>query len=194
MASKIKMIQELLIGAFIDFVPDGSNIGTVEVPSLTSKTAKPTTDEVWREYNIGRSTSSKYDPKTKDLTPREWSNESGGYSERTDSYVTEDAFLVKSVDFNELYHRLMFGLADEIEDDTAQTLFEKSTRYLDGWTRITRRSDDGSILCQFEMHARYRIAEFPEDKNEKGSPGIRIVHLKDADQAMEPIVFNPVAA
>jgi len=188
------MIQELLIGAFIDFVPDGSNIGTEMAPSLTSKTAKPTTDEVWAEYNIGRLTSAKYDPKTKDLPAREWANESGGYSERVDSYVTEDAFLAKSIDFNELYHRLMFGLVAEIEDDIAQIAFEKVTRFLDGWTRITRRADDGSILCQLEMHSRYRIAEFPEDKNEKGSPGIRIVHLKDADPAMETIVFNPIAA
>lgn len=189
MASKFGEIVERLTGAEVFFAPDGSNLGTVETPDLVTKTNKPSGAE-WDDYNLGRVTTAKYDPKTKDRT-REWGLPTGGFKVRTDTIVIEDAFDFTMIDFAAtLFDQLMFGMETEPVDNVSQQVFKSATRYKDGWIFLKRYNEDGSILCKLELHVRLTLKTIPEDKNEPGSPVLRVAHLADG-AALDTIIFNP---
>lgn len=189
MASKFGQLVERLVGAQIHFVPDGSNLGTVETPDLVSRTNKPSGAE-WTDYDLGRVNAAAYTPKTKDRT-REWALPTGGYKERTDTVVIEDAFDFEMIDYAAtLFDQLMFGLASEPVDGVSQQAFVSATRHKDGWIKLIRYNEDGTILCQAELHVRLTLKTIPEDKNEPGSPVLHVALLADGG-ALDTIVFNP---
>lgn len=189
MASKFGELVERLVGAQVYFAPDGSNLGTVEVPDLVSKTNKPSGAE-WADYDLGRVNTAAYTPKTKDRV-REWALPTGGFKERTDTIVIEDAFDFTMIDYAAtLFDQLMFGLASAPVDNVSQQAFASATRYKDGWIQIKRYNEDGSVLCTAELHVRLTLKTIPEDKNEPGSPVLRVALLADGG-ALDTIVFNP---
>ncbi|MEI8038403.1 MAG: hypothetical protein WCJ14_08435 [Verrucomicrobiota bacterium] len=191
MASKFGTLAERLVGAKFWFVPDGSNIGTVLVPAVSSKTVKPASGAPWLDYDMGRITSAKYDPVTQDRE-REFYVAGVGYKKRKDKWVVTDAFNLTTIDYAEtLFDQLMFGLVTAPEDGVSQAAFRNSMRFKDGWALIIRYNEDGSILCQVELHVRLQIAAHPEDKNDPGSPEWRIEHLADAADALEQVTFRP---
>ncbi len=191
MASKFGQLVERLIGAQVFFAPDGSNLGTTEVPDLVTKTNKPSGSE-WTDYDLGRVNTAKYDPKTKDRV-REWGLGTGGYKERTDTIVIEDAFDFTMIDYAAtLFDQLMFGLATPPVDNASQQAFKSAVRRKDGWIYIHRINEDGTSLCKAELHVRLTLKTIPEDKNEPGSPVLRVALLADGG-ALDTIIFNPTA-
>lgn len=197
MASKFGTLAERLVGARAWFVPDGSNIGTVELPEITGPTAKPADDADWADYDLGRVTSAAYSPETEERE-REWfSPEKGKYMKRNDEWVATDAFNLAMVDYaSTLFDQLMFGLATAPVDNTAQPVFATGSRYVEGWVRLKRynENDAGAVLCLVEFHCRLKIQTAPDDSSEPGSPIWRIEHLGDADSALEDFIANPIAA
>jgi hypothetical protein len=121
----------------------------------------------------------KYVPVTKERK-REWAVSTGGYKERTDVVVVEDAFEFTMIDYAAtLFDQLMFGMATTPVSGTAQTAFADPSRHKDGWVRMVRYDEDGNAFCELEIHSRLTLATIPEDKNEPGSPVIRVGHLAD---------------
>jgi hypothetical protein len=176
--SKFGSIVERLVGASVFFVPDGEDFSLTETPDLASVTNKPATTE-WNAFSLGRVNMAKYTPKTKDRT-REWAVPTGGYKERTDTVVVEDAFEFTMIDYAaKLFDQLMFGMATAPVSGTSQQAFAESTRRKDGWLRMVRYDEDGNAFCELEIHSRLTIAQVPEDKNEPGSPVLRVGHLAD---------------
>jgi hypothetical protein len=189
MASKFGELTERLVGAQVWFAPDGSNLGTEQAPDLVSNTNKPA-DADWADYSLGRVNTAAYTPKTKERT-RGWALSTGGYKERTDTVVIEDAFDFTMIDYAAtLFDQLMFGLAAAPADNTSQQAFASATRHKDGWIRLTRYNEDGSVLCVAELHVRLSLKTIPADKNEPGSPELHVALLADGG-ALDTIIFNP---
>ena len=186
MSAAFGPLIERLIGAQVYFAPDGSLIGaSAAAISATAKPASPTT--AYADYNLGRVNTVKYSPKTKDRV-REWALGTGGYKERTDKVVVEDAMDVTLVEYPpHLYDQLMFGTA-ALAEVGSQQAFQKATRYKNGWLYMKRINEDGVVIGLIEIHARLSIDTPPEDKNAPGSPQIHIVHLADAG-ALDTITF-----
>ena len=187
-------IQERWVGAKIEFVPDGSNIGTVGSPILTGKTVKPATDEVWNAWHFGDVVSLKPDHKKKSSAREYFSRASSTYIERENERVIQARYVATMKDFSSLHDQLAFGLAEAPEDDTPQSPFAVTDCSLDGWVRMTRKNDDGTAISQLIFHGKADLPDIPEDKNEFGSPTYRFAHLKDADPAMESYTPFPAAA
>lgn len=190
MAAKFGTLVERLVGAEVFFAPDGETIGAAS--AAISKLVKPATPaSAYPDYNLGRVTMVKYDPKTKDRV-REWASSSGGYKERTDKVVLSDQFQFTSIDYApQLYDQLMFGtanLADPTVSSGVQQAFQKSNRYKDGWLYMFRYNEAGTKITTLEIHVRISIDTPPEDKNEPGSPVWRVVHLADAG-ALDVVTF-----
>lgn len=189
MASKFGKLVERLVGAQVFFVPDGSNIGTTELPELTSKTVKPDVTD-FEDYNLGRCNTAKYDPKTKDRV-REWHKPTGGYTELATKVVITDAFDFTMIDYAEkLFDQMMFGLATEPVDDVEQQAFASQIRHKDGWLYMIRTNEDGTVLCNLTLHSRLELKTIPEDKNDVGSPVLRVTDLADGG-ALNTIKLNP---
>lgn len=177
---------ERLVGARVFFAPDGSTIGASA--AAISKTAKPASPATaYLDYELGRVNTAKYVPQTKDRT-REWASPTGGYKERTDKIVTEDAFDFTLIDYPpQLFDQLMFG-TENLALPGSQQVFKKATRYKDGWLYMFRINENGIVIGTLEMHARLSLEEVPEDKNEPGSPVFHVVHLADGG-ALDTITF-----
>jgi hypothetical protein len=189
MASKFGQLVERLVGAQIWFVPDGENLGSEQTPDLVTA-SNPPGEEDWEDYDLGRVNQAAYDPRTRERT-REWASPTGGYRERTDVVVLEDAFNFTMIDVAEqLFDQLMFGLAAPPEADTAQQAFASAKRHKDGWVRLRRINEDGTTLCLAELHVRLRLQTIPTDSNEPQSPVLRVSLLGDGGEG-DTIVFNP---
>jgi len=187
-------IQERWVGAKIEFVPDGTDIGTVEDPSLVSATTKPATDMIWNAWHFGDVVSRKPDNKTKTVNREYFSRVAKKYIEREDVRVTQDRFVVTMKDFCSLHDQLSFGLASAPVNNTPQPTFATIDRSINGWVRLTRYNEDGVAISKTEFHGKVDLPEIPEDKNEFGSPTYRFQHLKDADPEMEETTMFPLAA
>ena len=189
MAYKYGELVERLLTGQIFFVPDGSNIGTVEVPDLTSRTNKPDAAD-YPDYDLGRVNTAKYDP-TVAQRVREWGKPTGGYKKRKQPIIEEDAFDFTLIDYAAtLFDQLMFGLAAAPADNVSQQAFTEATRTKEGWVYIIRTNEDGSVLCLVELHVELSIKAVPDDKNEPGSPVIRVAVLADGG-ALDTVIFNP---
>lgn len=177
---------ERLVGAQVYFAPDGSLIGTAS--AAISKTAKPATPATaYLDYELGRCNNVKYVPQTKDRT-REWASATGGYKQRTDKVVLEDAMDVTLIEYPpQLFDQLMFGTA-ALAAAGSQQAFEKANRYKDGWLYMKRINEAGVVIGIIEIHARLSIETPPDDANEPGTPVLHLVHLADAG-ALDTITF-----
>lgn len=180
---------ERLVGAEIFFAPDGELIGAAA--AAISATVKPATAGDYADYNLGRVQKIAYQPTTKDRS-REWASPTGGYKNRKDTQVVEDAFVGSLIDYAPfLFDQMMFGTAGLADPaDGAQQAFEKGTRYKDGWLLMKRYNENGTAITTLEIHARLYVEKFPEDMNEPGTPEFRIIHLADAGALDE---ITPVA-
>jgi|GEM_PF-6415442 len=175
MAYAFGSLKERLVGATLHFIPDGAVVSTVTM----SASAAPADAAFTADYRLGHVSNAKYNPKTKDRT-REWALDTGGYKERTQKVVVEDAYEVTVKDFaTKLFDQLAFGLDTAPVDNTAQQAFKAADRYKDGWIRIAMIEEDGTVSGVLRIHVRLELATVPEIKNEDGSPVWRIVHLAD---------------
>jgi len=186
MSNPFGTLIERLVGGQIYFAPDGALIGaTTSAISLSVPPATPATSMM--DYNLGRLTSIKYDPKTKDRT-REWASPNGGYKQRTDKVVQADGFVFTSVEYApQLFDQLMFGTA-ALAAAGSQQIWQKSNRYKDGWCYVIRTNESGVNIGLILIHARLSLDAVPEDKNDPGNPVWRISHLADAG-ALDQITF-----
>jgi len=186
MSTPFGTLIERLVGAQVYFAPDGSLIGATST-AISSVIAPATPGTSMMDYSLGRINNIKYDPKTKDRT-REWAAPSGGYRERTDKVVVSDAIAFTCIEYApQLYDQLMFGTG-ALAAAGSQTLWEKATRYKDGWAYIKRINEAGVSIGLILAHVRLSIDAPPEDKNEPGNPVWRMVDLADAG-ALATITF-----
>lgn len=169
-------LKERLTGALIHFIPDGKVISTLTI----GKAVKPADAAFTDDYSLGRINNSKYVPKTKDRV-REWAVPTGGYKERTNKTITENAYEITVIDYaTALFDQLAFGLATVPVANTAQQAFANAERFKDGWVQLTIIEENGIKSGLLTIHVRLDISAAPEIKNEDGSPVWRIAHLADA--------------
>ena len=186
MATPFGTLIERLVGGQIYFAPDGALIGATT--SAISKTVPPATPATsMMDYTLGRITSIKYDPKTKDRT-REWASPYGGYKQRIDKVVQSDGMVFTSVEYApQLFDQLMFGTA-ALAAAGSQQLWQQANRYKDGWCYAIRYNEAGVSIGLLLVHSRLSLDAVPEDKNDPGNPVWRITHLADAG-ALDHIPF-----
>ena len=159
MATPFGTLIERLVGGQIYFAPDGALIGaaaaaiSLSVPPLTPATSM-------MDYNLGRITSIKYDPKTKDRT-LEWASPNGGYKERVDKVVQSDAMVFTSVEYApQLFDQLMFG-TDGLAVAGSQQIWKRQNRYKDGWCYIIRTNEAGVNIGLILIHSRLSLDAVP---------------------------------
>lgn len=192
MSSKFGNISQRLIGAIHYFVPDGSQIGTVEIPAVSGPGKKPANPEDWLAYFTGRIKACKYNPTTAKRDTEAFSPNSLTYDKTTEVWNELDAFEITQVEYPAtLYDQLMFGLESTPVDGVAQPVFANPVRYIDGWSRMVRHNEDKSIHTVLEVRVRLSIMTHPDDQNERGNPVFRIEILKDTDPAMQTVTINP---
>lgn len=188
MPAAFGQLVERLVGAQAFFAPDGALIGAAS--AAISALVKPTSSDpltAWPDYSLGRVTTCKYDPKTREVT-REWAASTGGYKERNDVKVINDAFVFKTIDYApQLVDQLMFGTAS-LATAGSQQAFQKADRYKDGWLFLVRVNEAGVQIGKIIIHARLTMAAWPEDTKDPGSPEFRATHLADAG-ALDTILF-----
>lgn len=175
MAYAFGTLKERLNGALIRFIPDGTVISTI----TTGPAAKPAAGAWTDDYSLGRINNSKYVPTTKERK-REWALPTGGYKERTNKSVAEDAYEITVIDYaTGLFDQLAFGLNALPAATVSQQAFANAERHKDGWAQLTMIEEDGTISGILTIHVRLEISAVPEIKNEDGSPVWRISHLAD---------------
>jgi len=193
MSAAFGPIVERIVGAQVYFAIDGAVIGLVNATptAISALVAPDTPGDSMLDYNLGRVSSVKYTPKTKERT-REWGSANGGYKERTDKVIVSDAFEFTCVDFApKLYDQLMFGTAS-LAAAGSQTAFASAARHKNGWLYLNRINEAGTVIGILLAHVRLAISPGVEDKNEPGAPVWRVTRL--GDSALDTITFATFAS
>lgn len=185
-------LEERLVGAAFFFVPDGTNIGSVEAPQLTSAVIKPADQAEYEDYNLGSINQSAYDPVNEERTREAFRYARKKYVRDTKNWVVADAYNITLIEYPAtLFDELNFGLVDPIVDGTPQPIFANNVREKKGWVKIRRYLEGGELFMEAEFHGKITIQENPPDSFEPGSPVLRLEHLGDAASSLEEITFNP---
>ena len=179
MSTPLGIVVERLTGAQIYFAPDGATIGATST-AISNLVVPATPATAMMDYTLGRVTGCKYVPQFKEFK-REFRLPTGGYRQRTDKRILSEGFDFTMVDYaTSLYDWIAYGLgALTAPSGTPVQPFTGSKRQVDGWAYAKILNDSDTVIALLLIHSRLTITDFPENKNEPGSPKFHIEHLAD---------------
>jgi hypothetical protein len=141
------------------------------------------------EYEFGCINRVQYQPEKK-TEERECSRKGqGGYKVKQRIWIVRDAIEFTTLEYNEVFHQLSFGLATLPTPGVEQTPFDSTFREIDGWMQIICYKENGGVLCTLEAWGTLRLGEVPEWKNESGSPIYQFEFIGSGDFDLDSILF-----
>lgn len=158
MAAKF-LLQKLLIGAFVDFIPHGSTVDA----ETTSPLVQPDDDPIanWTEFNLGCITQAVPGTETQD-DPDLCPTDDGHYRRISDIKVISDYWDITLKNHNDLIFQLLLGLKQGLTGVTGQEPYENTgDRKIVGWARMRARAGTTTdkILMKFECVMRIQNYE-----------------------------------
>ena len=188
MSNPLGLIVERLTGAQIYFAPDGSTIGATSQP-IAYNVVPATPAIAMMDYTLGRVQSAKYVPEFKEFK-REYRAATGGYRQKTDKRILAEGFEFSMIDYaTQLFDQIAYGTAELAAPGAAVLPFGKSLRQVDGWAYAKILNDTDVVIALLLIHCRLTITDYPEFKNEPGTPKFHIAHLCDGG-ALDQITFT----
>lgn len=145
------------------------------------------------EYEFGSINRVQYQPEKKTEEREKGRGSKGGYQVKQRIWIVRDAFEFTTLEYNEVYHQLAFGLATAPTPGVSQKIFETTFREMEGWMMITCYKENGDKLCDLEVWGVLRLGEVPEWKNESGSPIYQFEYLSSGAYDLDEILFAPAA-
>ena len=146
-------LEELIIGGFVNFVEEGTDIGG----TLVSPTFKPaSTDASW--HGLGCVTEFRPSTETQEFTVN-CPKPTGGYQRRRTTITIADILNFDTAETSEEFWRLLTGVADPIADGVAQIPFAKSERKISGWLQFQARGDDGQDRVVMDVYVDLTLAD-----------------------------------
>ncbi|GAA5482054.1 hypothetical protein [Haloferula sargassicola] len=118
----------------------------------------------------------------------------GGFRVKKRQWVTRDMAQVTTLEFNQLHHRLAYGLSEDPTPGTEQTPFEETFREITGWMRTEQNKEEGGPFLDMEIRATLRLPSTPAIKNETASPVWEFEYVGDDGGGLETILFYPPGA
>ena len=177
--TNMPMLDKLLVGAFAYFAEDGGSIDEDTAPDVSADY-----EDVPALGCIEQAAFETKSEETKFLCPKT----TGGYEETTETREMADYIDLMLQKYNELVHRLQFGIADEITttgNNTVRAPFAKQNRKVRGWLCIHAVSQAGDTLLQMKVRAEVRLNKTPPWENQFGKPVFRFQVLGNSLNAIE---------
>ena len=168
-------LEELFLGSFAYLIPLGATVDGVTV----SPTAKPdgVPNANWTDYSLGSVMSFLPGVETQDnskMVPSAF----GGWEKRPGTRVIADYIDLKTREMGEVLLRLQFGLAAEIALGTAQTIFGKSDRFVEGWLKFHLRKESGLDLSIGDVLVRVELKKGVSADGKVTEPEFRCTAIK----------------
>jgi hypothetical protein len=192
MITKNGEIKELLVGNRAYFAPNGSNIGTVTLPVLTSVLVKPGTPVIWQDFDLGEVQKMNLEVKYKERKIDGY-KPGAGYRERENKKVTSRTVNLTLIDFVvELHHEILYGTGEKLVAGTPSPIFAENSGSRDGWFQVRQWDESETKLFYMEFYGRLSIKTNPDASSAPGVPVLDIYHLAEADPALETLTYKPV--
>lgn len=180
--------EELLLGAFVWFIPDGVTVDSETVARDNLPDDTPATN--WTDKALGCIERVKINKAVKE-SPRSCPRETGGYDEEPRRIVTGWSIEMTTTEYNELIHRLSLGAGAAITDGTAFTPFQiGGDDKIAGWLRIEAKDENGVTKINIIDWVELRITDIPEWSNEYGKPVLQFTVRGDANGGLSTCVVN----
>lgn len=119
---------------------------------------------------------------------------SGGFRLKKRQWVTRDMAQVTTLEFNQLHHRLAYGLSADPTPGTEQTPYDQTFREISGWMRLEKNKEEGGPFLDLEVRAVLRLPSQPTIKNETASPVWEFEYVGDDGGGLESILFYAAGA
>ncbi len=180
--------EELLLGAFAFFIPNGVTVDTETVAIDNLPDDVPTTN--WTAYALGPIERVKINKTVKE-SPRATPKATGGYDETPRRIVTGFSLDMTTSEYLELIHRAQLGAPAAITDGTAFTPFQTGgDDAVAGWLRIEAKDENGVTKINLIDWVEFRLTEIPEWSNEYGKPVLNFTVLGDDNGGLSTCVVN----
>lgn len=180
--------EELLLGAFVFFIPNGVTVDaeTVAIDNLPDDS--PATN--WTDKAIGCIERVKINKSVKE-SARSCPRETGGYDETPRRITTGWVIEMTTSEYNELIHRLSLGAPAAIADGTAFTPFQiGGDDKIAGWLRIEAKDETGATKINIIDWVELRLTDIPEWSNEYGKPVLQFTVRGDNNGGLSTCVVN----
>lgn len=170
------MLQRLLVGAFAYFAEDGDTINESTPPVISGGYDAVPSLGCIEQVQLSTETQS-----AEFLCPRA----SGGYQQTTEQIVSADYIDMTVNHYNEIVHRLQWGLDEEIQEGTPKSPFKQRDRKVLGWLCVHAVDQNGETLLELLQRVELRLNETPPFENAYGKPVLRFQALEATDNAIQ---------
>ncbi len=174
--TNLPMLQRLLVGAFVYFAEDGESINETTPPVVSGGY-----DAVPSLGCVEQVSFEVESEETEFLCPKS----TGGYQRTTEVRETADYLDMQCQNYNELVHRLQFGLAAKIVEGSAVSPFAKTNRKVSGWLAAEAKDQSGETLLQMLVRVDVRLNETPPWQNDYGKPTLRFQVLDNTSNSIQ---------
>lgn len=181
----MKLDKRLIIGCFVSIVETGTTFGS---PSNTVSSALyPDTDTYAATWNsIGDVIDAAFESDTEDYGDTV-PDPAFGYRKESDIVVLQDRMKLSLNSMSEPLHRLMWGAAAPLVDDTPATPFGTNVRYWEGWLAFTARdSRDKSDKFIGALYVRLRLDGNPKWSKDPTKPAVVCEIIPSSIQTVLP--------
>lgn len=144
---------------------------------------------VFTEHEFGCINRVQYQPEKKTEERESSRKAQGGYKVKQRIWVVRDAIEFTTLEYNEVFHQLSFGLSALPTPGIEQTPFDATFRELEGWMQIICYKESGDVLCTLEVWGTLRLGDVPEWKNESGSPVYQFEFEGSGSYDLDTILF-----
>jgi len=174
--ANMPMLERLLVGAFAYFAEDSETIDEDTPPDISvNYEAVPSLGCIEQVSTESESEETEF------LCPRA----SGGYEKTVEQSVTRDFIDMQVQNYNELVHRLQWGLEAAVVESTPVSPFAKRDRKVRGWLVCNAVKQDGEPLLNLLLRVEVRLNVTPPWENSYGKPTFRFQALEATDNAIE---------
>lgn len=179
-------LEKLILGAFASFVADGTTYGTgpTNTAGIGLYPNADTYPSTWKSLGCVLDASAEVVSETyEDDCPLP----GGGYGRTTEEVVLQDIIKLSLREHSEIIHRMVWGAAAAIVDDTAFTPFKNKDRFVLGWLHFQLRGTDGVDRIVAALWGKLRLDAAPKWAKDPTKPAVKFEIITSPIQAVEPL-------
>lgn len=176
--TNISMLERLLVGAFAYFQEDNETYTESNAPDVsTNYEAVPALGCIEQAaFSVEAQETEFFCPKS-----------TGGYERTVETSEVSDYIDLTCQYYNELVHRMQFGVSAAIVEANSQIPFRKKNRRVRGWFFVHAIDQNGDTVLELKQRAEVRLNTAPPFENAYGKPVLRFQCL---DNSLNTVVFG----